>query len=166
MSIYGENSGKIFDTDISIALATYIQWCLRSLGSCMAVILSPSLATDYLDCQSQYITEKEERETKNKTITLPTQWYEPISPTSKQYSSVATIQRIWPTEKHPLHWYVIHPMLAQCIAGLNRNEREEKEIKKKGTIKCPNCFCVLHTSAARHYTSPHAADQNWLGKTA
>ena len=37
MSIYGEYSGKIFDTDLSAVAATYIHWRLPGLGSGVAV---------------------------------------------------------------------------------------------------------------------------------
>ena len=37
MSIYGEYSGKIFDTDLSAVAATYIHWRLPGLGSRVAV---------------------------------------------------------------------------------------------------------------------------------
>ena len=86
MSKDGEYSGKIFDTDLSVAAAIYIKWRLPSLGSRVAVTLSPSLGADLLDCQSQYIRETKERETKNETIILRTQSYEPISPTTDWYT--------------------------------------------------------------------------------
>ena len=35
----GEYSGKMFDTDLSVAAAMYIQWCLPGLGSRVAVTL-------------------------------------------------------------------------------------------------------------------------------
>ena len=54
MSIYGEYSGKIFDTDLSAVAATYIHWRLPGLGSCVAVTLTPSLGADLLGGQSQY----------------------------------------------------------------------------------------------------------------
>jgi len=51
------------------------------------------------------------------------------------------------------------------IPGRNPNKREENEMKKYGTMKCPNCFRVLHTSTPRLYTSPRMADQDSLGET-
>jgi len=39
VSIYGEYSGKIFDTDLSAVAATYIHWRLPGLGSRVAVTL-------------------------------------------------------------------------------------------------------------------------------
>jgi len=37
VSIYGEYSGKIFNTDLSAVAATYIHWRLPGLGSRVAV---------------------------------------------------------------------------------------------------------------------------------
>jgi len=54
VSIYVELSGKIFDTDLSAAAATYIHWNLPGLGSRVAIALSPSLGADLLGCQSHY----------------------------------------------------------------------------------------------------------------
>jgi hypothetical protein len=39
VSIDGEYSGKIFDTDLSVIAAIYIQWCLPGLGSSVIVTL-------------------------------------------------------------------------------------------------------------------------------
>jgi len=66
--------------------AIYIQWCLPGLGSRVAITLSPSPGADLVDCQSQYIRETKEWETKNETIILRTQSYEPISPTTDWYA--------------------------------------------------------------------------------
>ena len=65
MSIDAQYSGKIFDTDLSVAEATYIQWRLPGLRSCVIVTLSPSLGADLLECQSRYMTETKKRETRN-----------------------------------------------------------------------------------------------------
>jgi len=54
VSIDGEYSGKIFDTDLSAVAATYIHWRLPGLGSRGAVTLSPSSGADLLGCHSQY----------------------------------------------------------------------------------------------------------------
>jgi len=86
VSIDGEYSGKIFDADLSVAVAIYIQWRLPDLGSRVAVTLSPSLGGDLLGCQCQYIRETKEMETKNETIILRTQSYEPVSPTTERYA--------------------------------------------------------------------------------
>jgi len=40
VSIYGEYSGRIFDTDLSAVAATYIHWRLPGLGSRVAVTVS------------------------------------------------------------------------------------------------------------------------------
>jgi len=53
VSIDGEYSGKIFDTDLSALAATYLHWRLPGLGSRAFVTLSPSLGADLLGCQSQ-----------------------------------------------------------------------------------------------------------------
>jgi len=54
VSIHGEYSGKIFDTDLSAVAATYIQWHLPGLGSRVAITSSHSLGPDLLGWQSQY----------------------------------------------------------------------------------------------------------------
>ena len=52
--IYGELSGKIFDTDVTAVTVTNIHWHLPCLGSVVAVTLSHSLGADLLGCHSQY----------------------------------------------------------------------------------------------------------------
>jgi len=46
VSIDGEYSGKIFDTDLSVAAALDIQWRLPGLGSRVAVTSSSSQGAD------------------------------------------------------------------------------------------------------------------------
>ena len=85
--------------------ADYMIWPLPGPGhvTCSrAVTLSLSLGADLLGCQSQY-KRKDERETKNETIILHTQLYEPISPTTDRYSSMATFRQIRRTGKIHLH---------------------------------------------------------------
>ena len=53
MRIDEEYSGKIFDTDLWVAMAINEQWPLPGLGSHVTITLSPSLGADLLDCQSQ-----------------------------------------------------------------------------------------------------------------
>jgi hypothetical protein len=58
VSIDGDDTDKIFDTDLSDPMVTYIQWRLPGLGLRVAVTLSPSLAADLMECQSQYLREE------------------------------------------------------------------------------------------------------------
>jgi hypothetical protein len=44
LSIDGEYSGKIFDTDLSVVAAIYIEWCLPGLRSRVTVTLSRILS--------------------------------------------------------------------------------------------------------------------------
>ena len=80
VSIDGEYSGKIIDTDLRVVETTCIQWRSPGLRSRVAVTLSPSLGADLLDCQSQYIGEKKKRERRNETITQCTQSHNPVVP--------------------------------------------------------------------------------------
>ena len=86
VSIHGEYFGKIFDHDVSVVVASRIQWHLPGLASRVAITSSPTLGTDLLDCQSQYIRETMERETKNEIIILHMESYEPISCTTARYT--------------------------------------------------------------------------------
>jgi hypothetical protein len=54
VSIYGEYSVKIFDTDLTAVAATYIRWRLPGCGLHVAITLSPSVGADLLGSQSQF----------------------------------------------------------------------------------------------------------------
>jgi hypothetical protein len=89
----GEFSGKIFDTDLSALVTTYIHWRLPSLRLHHTIIIPPSFGVDPLGSQSQYKM-KEGKRKKNQTIILRTQSYEAKTPTTDHYSSIATYRLI------------------------------------------------------------------------
>jgi len=127
-------------------VATSQPWRIPRPGSRVAVTLSPSLGADLLGCQSQYITDEMERETKNETITQGKESYETTGRTTDQFCSMATFRRVMRTGKLHLHWSVLKPMPTPFILGRNPINREVKEMKKQTTMKHPNCFCVLRIS--------------------
>jgi len=50
----GQLNSMVFSTDLTAVAATYIHWHVRSLRSCVTVILFLSSGSDLLVCQSQY----------------------------------------------------------------------------------------------------------------
>jgi len=133
VSIDGEYSGKIFDTDLSAVAATYIHWRLPGLGSRVAVTLSPSLGADLLGCRSQY-KRKEWKGMKgsNQTTVWRTQSYERISPTTDRYSSMATFRQIWCTGKLHLHWQVVKTHADAICTGPKSNKKRRGEKRREG----------------------------------
>jgi len=112
------------------------------------------------------IWEKKERETKNKPITLCRQSYEPMCPTTNQFSSMVTFQQIQHTGKLRLHWEVVNPMQTPFIPGQDPIRREEKRIMK------PKYQCNIQTASMSSIapppkldTSTHIADRNTVSET-
>jgi hypothetical protein len=119
VSIDGESNGQILDTDQCDAAATYIQWRVPGIGSLVAVTLSPCLGADLLDCQSLYIREKKETETRNETITLRTQLYKIISPTTYRSAEWRTFGGLAARQNCTSIGRWAKPMPAPFILGQN-----------------------------------------------
>jgi len=132
--MYGEFSGKIFDTDLCAVVATYIHWCLPGLGLHLTITLSPSFGVDPLGCQSQYKI-REAKRNKNQTIILRTQSYEPVSPITNHYSSIVTYWQIRHMGKLHLHWQMVKTRAdAICTRPRSKEKikwREEKKSKEQ-----------------------------------
>ena len=86
VSIDGEDSGKIFDTDLSVVRGDlYTMTLTRPRVTCRRYIIPLSRRRPPGLSKSVY-KRNEGKETKNETIILRMQSYEPISPTTDWYS--------------------------------------------------------------------------------
>ena len=104
VSIDGEYSGKIFDTDLSVVPGDlYTMALTRPRVTCRRYII-PLSRRRPPGLPMPVYKRNEGKETKNETIILRTQSYEPISPTTDQHSSMATFWRIRRTGKLPHYW--------------------------------------------------------------
>jgi len=81
-----------------------------------------------------YNRKGKERETKNETIILRTQSYEPISPTTDRYSRMVTFRRIRCTGKLHLYWLVVKPCAAAIWTG-SWSKEETKSKQKQENIQ-------------------------------
>jgi hypothetical protein len=86
VSIDGEYSGKIFDTDLSVVLGDLYTMALTwPRVTCHRYIITLSMRRPPGLPKPVY-KRKEGKETKNEAIILRTQSYEPISPTTNRYT--------------------------------------------------------------------------------
>ena len=86
VSIDGEYSGTIFDTDLSVVPGDlYTMALTRPRVTCRRYIIPLSRRRPPGLPKPVYKT-NERKETTNETIILRTQWYEPISPTTARYA--------------------------------------------------------------------------------
>lgn len=77
------------------------------------------------------ILEKMERGSRTETITLCTQSYEPLRPTTDWYTSMATFSWVRRMLKSHLHWLVAKPMPMPFILYWDPIHSEENRMKKE-----------------------------------
>ena len=160
----GVYSGKIFDTNLSIAAAIYIQWRIIGLGLCVTVILSHSSGADFQDCQRQHIREIKERETRNQIIILRTELYEPTSRTTDRNYQWRSFGRLGARESPPpLVGGQTHADTIYIGPRSNQKRRVgNEETKFNETSKLLPCPPYLRP---RLYTPTTMADLDSLGET-
>jgi hypothetical protein len=126
--------------------AIYIQWHLPGLGSRVAVTLSPSLGTDLLGCQRQYIRETKERKQRMKQTSYVHNRMNPYIP---QLIGTLTGDHSADSAHGETPPQLVGGKTGAdaIIPGRNTIKREEKEMKEQSTMKRPNCFRVLRISA-------------------
>jgi len=162
VSIDGEYSGKISDTDISVAAAICKHRRLPSLGSLVTVTLSLFLGAGLLGYQSQYIKEMKERKIQNEIIILRTQLYKPISPTTDRFAQWRHFGGFGAQGiSNSIGWWYIPCQLHLYQAESNQKRREgNAETKYNETSKlllCPPYLRLrLYTTTSVAYPDTHS----------
>jgi len=120
--------GKIIARDLSlVASRLYRMAVTRTWVTCRRYII-PLFRRRPPGLHKPYKRKGKERETKNETIILHTQSYEPISPTTDRYSSMATFRRIRRTGKLHIHWLVVKTRAdAICTGPKSKEEKKRRE---------------------------------------
>jgi len=125
--------GKIIARDLSlVASRLYRMAVTRTWVTCRRYII-PLFRRRPPGLHKPYKRKGKERESMNETIILLTQSYEPITPTTDRYSSMATFLRIRCTGKLHLHWLVVKTH-ADAICTGPRSKEEKKRREKQENI--------------------------------
>jgi len=125
--------GKIIASYLSLVASwLYRTAATRTWVTCHRYII-PLLRRRPPGLHEPYKRKGKERETKNETIILRTQSYEPISPTTDRYSSMAIFRLIRHTGKLYLHWLVVKTHADAICTG--PWSKEEKKRRNKKTSK-------------------------------
>jgi len=127
---------KIIARDLSLVASwLYRMAVTRTWVTCRRYII-PLFRCRPPGLHKLYKREGKERETKNETIILGTQSYEPIGPTTDRYSSMATFRRIRCTGKLHLHWLVVKTHAdAICTRPWSKEEKKRRAERNKKTSK-------------------------------
>jgi hypothetical protein len=146
VSIDGGYTSKIFDTNQSVVLGDQYKLALtRHRVTCRRYII-PLFRRRPAGLRKPVYKRNEEKETKNETIILRTHSHELISLTTDWYAQWRPFGSFGAQGNSPTIGKWLN-LANTIILGRNPIKREQKEMKKQSTMKCPNCFCVLRTSA-------------------
>jgi len=100
-----------------------------------------------------YKRKVKEWETKNETIILRTQLFQPICPTTNEYSSMATFRRIRCIGKYHFHWLVVKPMPTPFVPGRDPMKRRREERNKKPSKSDPGSISRLSNTCSNAHHS-------------
>jgi len=139
--------GKIITKDISLVASwLYRMVVAQTWVTCRRYII-PISRRRPPGLHKPYKRKRKERQTRNETIISHAQLYEPLSPTTNRYSSMASFRLIRCMGKLHRHWLVVKPMPTPFVPGHDPRRQEEKRETRKHPKVIPSPYLDFLTQA-------------------